>query len=488
MRSTQRHGARNDSRVLTGLWYFLLVLGDPVHDAYDTRLSLMFKSKLDSPSSELKRGVRFVDVVTLGLGTAIGSSIFSIVAPAAALSGPGMLVALAIATLPLCVFAVSYSFMSRVAPVSGASFAWPTRFIHPFVGFIVGWLRIISCTGAMIVMTLVLVRYLSAVVHLPERTSMLGCFLLLLVLNYFGVMVAARVQTLLIIVLVGVCGIFVVLGLPHVQLAEFRQLSDPNWKGIVATLPLLIGLFFGIEAVAEIGEEVANPRFAIPAGIATSIVLAGSIYALMSFVALGTLGTGRLAASQVPILDAARLFMGPWAGPLVLIGIIATTVTHLNAVFLIFTRFLFAMGRAGVLPHALAQVHPRWKTPHVAVVTVFSISAAAVFLPKNLVFLFLAVNIPVLLKYLCSCLSAVRVATAHAELAIDLPFGAGRRAMLGWGCAGVVCAAALIVAGLEADWRPYVLLGSWVVLGSLYYLWRRRAIRATRAAIKMTAG
>jgi APA family basic amino acid/polyamine antiporter len=446
--------------------------------------TLLPSSKLESPPTRLNRTVRFVDVVTLGLGSAIGSSIFSIVGPAAALSGPGMLLALAFATLPLCVFAVNYSFMSRVAPVSGASFEWPTRFIHPFVGFMVGWLRIISSTGAMIVMALVLVRYLSSVVPLPERPSMLGCFLLLLVLNYYGVVVAARAQTVLVVVLVTVCVIFVVVGLPHVRLAEFRELSAPNWKGIFVTMPLLIRLFFGIEAVAEIGEEVANSRIAIPAGIATSIALAASLYGLMSFVALGTLGTPRLAASDVPILDAARTFMGPWARPLVLLGVIAATVTHLNALFLIFTRYLFAMGRAGVLPHALSRVHPRWKTPHVAVVTVFAITTVGVFLPKNLVFLFIAVSVPVLLKYLCSCLSAVRVATAYAALATDLPFGAGRNAMLGWGCAGVACAFVLVVAGFEANRSAYVLLAGWAVLGCGYYLVRSLRGRALSRVVE----
>ena len=438
--------------------------------------------------NQLKRTVRFVDVVTLGLGSAIGSSIFSIVAPAAALSGPGMLVALVFAALPLCVFAVCYCFMCRVAPVSGASFAWPTRFIHPFVGFLVGWLRIVSSTGAMVVMALVLVRYSSSVVPLPERPSMLACFGLLLVLNYFGVVVAARVQTVLVIVLVAVCAVFVVAGLPHVHLAEFSQLSAPNWKGIFITMPLLVRLFFGIEAVAEIGEEVANSRTAIPAGIFTSIALAALIYGLMSFVALGTLGTARLAASDVPILDAAQTFLGPWARPLVLLGIFAATVTHLNALFLIFTRYLFAMGRAGVLPHGLSRVHPRWKTPHVAVVTVFSITTVGVFLPNNLVFLFIAVNVPVLVKYLCSCLSAVRVATAHATLATDLPFGAGRNAMLGWGWAGVVCAAGLIAIGLEANWSAYVLLAGWAVLGCGYYFLQRVRIGASRAPVKTTSG
>jgi basic amino acid/polyamine antiporter, APA family len=443
----------------------------------------MAETEIEHPRGELKRAVGFVDVVTLGLGTAIGSSIFAIMAPAAALAGPGIVVALVIATLPLCVFAVNYSFMSRVAPVSGASVIWPTRFVHPFVGFTIGWLRIISNTGAMVIMALVLVRYLVTVVPISESIGMLVFFAALSVLNYFGVQIAAKVQTGLIAVLVAVCAVFVLLGLPHVHLEEFSGLQHPHWRGIVATLPLLIGLYFGVEAAAEIGDEIANSRSAIPAGIATAVAIAGAIYGLMSFVALGTLGAARLAASQVPILDAARLFMGSWAQPLILTGIIAATITHLNAIFLVFTRFLFAMGRSGALPRALARVHPIWKTPHVAIITVFLIISIAAFLPKNLLFLFIAVHVIVLLMYLCSCLSAVRVAKLYPESALDLPFGARPKAMLMWGYVGVFCASGLVLAGLEADWRAYVLLGVWFAIGSAYYLWRR----VGRIPIEMTS-
>src|SRR5687768_14677401 len=93
----------------------------------------------DAPmnTTKLTEGVNLAGVVALGLGTAVGVAIFSIIGPAAALAGPGLLIAVVIASVPMIVIAVTYAFMGSALPTSGASYEWPRRFIHPFVGFLV---------------------------------------------------------------------------------------------------------------------------------------------------------------------------------------------------------------------------------------------------------------------------------------------------------------------------------------------------------------
>ena len=61
----------------------------------------------------LKEGLTIVDVVSIGVGSAVGVSIFSIMAPAAKVAGTGMLPALAIASIPMIIFAVVYAFMAK---------------------------------------------------------------------------------------------------------------------------------------------------------------------------------------------------------------------------------------------------------------------------------------------------------------------------------------------------------------------------------------
>ena len=161
----------------------------------------------------LKEGLTIVDVVSIGVGSAVGVSIFSIMAPAAKVAGTGMLPALAIASIPMIIFAVVYAFMGSTVPKSGASFEWPARFIHPFVGFMVAWLRIVGNTGALTVLTLVLVSYASRAVALPQKPTMFALLLVFYLANLFGVKVAAGVERVLVVFKLVAFAVFVLLGL-----------------------------------------------------------------------------------------------------------------------------------------------------------------------------------------------------------------------------------------------------------------------------------
>ena len=122
-----------------------------------------------TPSPQLRRNVGLTGVVMFGAGTAIGVSIFSVLQPAAQVAGSGLLIAVLISALPMVLFAICYAYLGSALPISGASYEWPRRFLHPFVGFAIAWLRILSNVGAAVVLAQVLVSYLAMVVALPVK-------------------------------------------------------------------------------------------------------------------------------------------------------------------------------------------------------------------------------------------------------------------------------------------------------------------------------
>ncbi len=189
-----------------------------------------------------------------------------------------------------------------------------------------------------------------------------------------------------------------------------------NWAGVLAAVPLLVSLFFGIEAATEVGDEVRNGRRMIPMGIALSITSAVALYLLVAVVALGVVGSDVLSTSELPILDAAKRFMGPLATPVIVLAAVLAIGKSLNAIFMVFSRSLFAMARARVLPEVFARVHPKWGTPHVACVAVFGFCVVCLLLPMSLTFLFLSVSIPTLLKYVTTSLCAAKVVKDHPDL------------------------------------------------------------------------
>ncbi|HEX5261903.1 MAG TPA: amino acid permease [Phenylobacterium sp.] len=432
----------------------------------------------------LKRGVRLVDLVMLGAGTAIGAAIFTVLGSAAKVGGSGILITAILAALPMALFAVVYAYLASTAPSTAASYEWQRRFTSPTLAFAIVWMRILSNAVVMIVLARVLTNYLSMVVSFPAKPAMLAMFAVIFVLNYLGVAIAARAQTIMMVLLLAVLALFVAAAGPQLKPALFADALHGGWLPIVAALPLMIQLFLGIETATEVGGEVADAKRVVPLGMAGALALTVVVYLAVTYAALSILGPQALAASQAPLLDAAKVVLGPWATPLIVTAAVLALTKSMNAVFLVYARFLFAMGRAGTLPAVLGRVHPKFGTPHIATIVAFAASAAGLLLPSSLLFLLLAVNVPTMMKYMGTCAAAYSVAARHPEVHAEarLKFNRGLVKLLS--SLGVVAAIVIAALGLSTDVMPYGLLGGWLALGLIYYSFTRtrRAAPAVEGA------
>lgn len=425
-----------------------------------------------------RRDVGLAGVVMFGTGTAIGVSIFTVLQPAASVAGSGLLLALLLAAVPMLLFAVTYAYLGSAVPVSGASYEWPRRYLHPFAGFLISWLRILSNVGALTVLAQILVSYVGMVVPLPLKPTMAVLLTLVFALNYIGVSVAAKVQNLLMVLLLAVFGVFVAGGLPQTDTTVLMQALEAQPLAVLAAVPLMISLFLGIESAVEIGEEVRNPRRNIPLGIALAIGLTALVYGLVAVTALGALGVEGLASSTAPLLEAAKGTLGTWAMPVIVAAAGVAILTSMNSIALTFSRSLLAMGRTGAFPVALGSIHPRFATPHRAIAVGYALAMTGLLMPSSLIFLLLAVNVPTMLKYVACSLSAVRVAKVHPEIHMRSSLGLSRRAVVLSGYLAAGCGAAIIAAGFQADWRPYALVAGWAGVGVVFWAVRRRFMAA----------
>jgi APA family basic amino acid/polyamine antiporter len=430
----------------------------------------------------LSKSVTLLDVTMLAAGSAIGQSIFSVLAPAAGVGGSGILITIGISAIPMAVFAVIYAFLSSAAPRSGASFAWPFEFVSPFAGFMLTWLRIVGQVGQLTTIAVVLIRYLSMVYPLPLAPSMFALFAAAFVLNYLGIGFAARTQTVLMGLLLSVFAVYVATGAPHMQLADILPLAPHGVWPILLAAPLMVTLFTGIEAATEIGEEVKDAERNVPLAIVGSLLLIATVYFAVTLVTLGLLGPLAVSRSQAPLVDAARRSISGSATPLILFAATISLLKSLNASFLLFSRSLFAMGRAGVLPAPLGRLSTRRGTPRIAVVVAFLAVCCGLLLPKTLIFLFLASNIPTILKYFSTCCCAISVATRHPRVFDAARLKIRRPLLIGLAGLGCVLAAGLFFLGTQTDWQPYALIGGWAVVGVIYWLVFRRARPPGRSA------
>lgn len=429
----------------------------------------------------LKRSIRLVDLVMLGAGTAMGASIFSVLGPATALGGSSILIAIVLAALPMVVFGINYAFMASTHPVTGASYTWQSAYVHPLVAFLITWLRVFGNMALLVVMAQVLVNYLGMAVSLPAKPTMFVAMTLVFALNYFGVKIAARAQTVLMLLLLSLFTVLVVFGIGPATSANIGNIFAGGWKPVLAAIPILVPLFLGIETISEVGDEVKNASVTIPVALVLALSLAMAVYLSIAAVSLGLIGPKALGESQAPLLDAGKVALGSYALPLIVTAATLALLKSLNAICMIFSRNLYAMGKGGSLPAPLARVHPRFGTPHIAVLTVAVLGWLGLFLPSNLVFLFLAVSIPTMGNYFGTCLAANNVARRHPAIYERAKIKLSRPWLKAISLLGMLGAVFIALLGLTSDWRPFALIAAWACIGLLYYfLVRPRLVRAPR--------
>ena len=140
--------------------------------------------------------------------------------------------------------------------------------------------------------------------------------------------------------------------------------------GVLQSAGLLFFAFAGYARIATLGEEVRDPARVIPRAIVMALAGAVVVYAVVAVAVLSVLGAPGTAASSAPVADAVRAVAGPWAVGVVRVGAALASAGALLALIAGLGRTGLAMAREHDLPGWLDAVHPRFRVPHRAELTV----------------------------------------------------------------------------------------------------------------------
>ncbi|MEV8266045.1 amino acid permease [Microbacterium sp. NPDC076911] len=323
---------------------------------------------MTAPSLERRLGLS--DAVFIGLGSMIGAGVFAAFAPAAAAAGSGLLVSLAIAAVVAFGNATSTAQLAAVHPTSGGTYAYGRAELGPWWGFAAGWGFIIGKTASCAAMALTFAAY--AAPSGWERPVAIIAVVGLITVNWFGItrtaqLTRAIVTIVLISLAIGVAAAGSATDTPGWLTAE--ALGEFGWYGILQAAGLLFFAFAGYARIATMGEEVRDPARTIPRAILIAFTLALILYFIVAAAVLSALGPNATAASLAPVADAAAASGFVWTSAVVSVGAAAASLGALLALIAGIGRTSFAMAREGDLPRFLAAVHPRWKVPHRAELT-----------------------------------------------------------------------------------------------------------------------
>ena len=390
-------------------------------------------------SSELKRSLGALNLVLLGIGCIIGTGIFVLTGRAAAqYAGPGIMISFVITGL-LCAFvALCYAELASALPVSGSAYSYTYASMGEGAAWIMGLLLFLEYGLASATVAVGWSGYLVSLlgdnlgIHIPAAltaapgvlvknaagtvvaTGLVNLPAMIVVamvttLLVVGVSESARVNNIIVAIKLTVVIAFIGIGAfyvnPHlwsplipaqipapppgthmdfwsqigralVNIVSGNSHSRYGMEGVVHAAAVIFFAYLGFEAVSTAGAESKNPARDMPIGILGALVICTILYIATSAVLVGIVPYASL-DNPAPIAVAVNQIGLPWFAVLVKIGALAGLTSVVLVLMYGQTRIFYTMSRDGLVPRALAAVHPRFKTPWINTLIVGGIVCCA---------------------------------------------------------------------------------------------------------------
>jgi APA family basic amino acid/polyamine antiporter len=367
-------------------------------------------------SAEEGKLVRAIGVPGLAaniVNTTIGAGIFVIPALVASMLGAASPLAFAICALAMTFFVTSFAIAGSRVSLTGGLYAYVETAFGPFIGFLAGVLFFLT---AVLSVSGVVSLFAGSIGTLaPALDSVLGRFLItalvfaaLTWINVRGVRGGTRAVEVVTIVKLVPLLFFIGVGIFFVKGSNAFAIARPNPQSLGQGVLLLIFAFAGIEVALVPSGEVLNPARTVPRAIYLALGVTTLLYVLIQLVAQGILGADLGKFHDAPLAEAAFRFSGSAGRSFLILGATISALGFVTSDVLSSPRILFALARDRFLPKFFAHVHPRFRTPDVAIVA-YCVICLVLSLSSSFQQLAILANVAVLLLYLCCCAAALEL-------------------------------------------------------------------------------
>ncbi len=330
------------------------------------------------PAGELPRRLGLLDSAAIVVGTIIGSGIF--VVPnlvARSLPSEPWIIAVWVFSGVLSFFgALACAELGAMIPATGGQYVFLREAYGPLFGFLCGWTNLFVVISAAIAwLSITFATYLGYFVPLTPLLSKavaVGLIAAVTLVNYRGVMLGAGVQKTF--TLIKVLGLSVLVGAAFLGARHHAAITG-DLTGTGAVTPSGFGVamiacllsYDGWVALSYVAGEVKEPKRNLPLALAVGLALATGVYVLANVAYLRVLTVAEIAATpRVGELVAERT-MGHAGGAFVSIAILLSIVGAINGWAMTAPRIYFAQARDGLFFRRFAAIHPRFQTPHLAI-------------------------------------------------------------------------------------------------------------------------
>ena len=309
------------------------------------------------------------------VGGIIGGGIFRTPATVAERlpSGGMILVAWALGGIVAVIGAFCWGELGQRRPSAGGGYVYLRETFGPLPAFLYGWtLVLVIATGAIAAVAVTFADYALALAGLPHRYSVplaIAAIVFLTGINYIGVRPAAITQNIFTVLKLAAIAVLIGVGMLAAvpELPTVYRPSGPT-AGLGAALVPILFTYGGWQQTNFIAEEIVEPERNLPRALLIGVGIVVVVYVLTNLAYLRILGDARLAASTAPAAEVMEAVLGPSGGRIIAAGIAISTFGFLNLVILVTPRVLQAMAADRVFFARLAELHPVYRTPTLALV------------------------------------------------------------------------------------------------------------------------
>jgi amino acid transporter len=342
----------------------------------EQRLDLTMEStnqpRTTDPESRLVRALGVRQLSASIFNYTVGSGIFALPAIAVAKLGSAAPLAYVACMVIMALVLLCFAEAGSRVSMTGGPYAYVEVALGPFIGFVAGIMLLLTGTTAGAAVAVLFAK--SATALIPSAPDWLppaiivSVITLLVIANVRGVRNSARVIEGITVVKILPLIAFVVIGIAFVHPANFAWQQTPGVMQVLATSGIVIFAFSGIESALAPSGEVNNPSRTIPLASFLALGAATVLYLAIQAVALGIEGLALADERVTPLANAAKSVVGPIGYTVMVVGATLSMLGYLSSNILSVPRSWYALGRDRFLPSALSAVHPKFKSPHVAIV------------------------------------------------------------------------------------------------------------------------
>jgi APA family basic amino acid/polyamine antiporter len=336
---------------------------------------------LPDAAHELRRELGVASAALLVVGGIIGSGIFFTPAEVArALPGPTSILAVWIlGGFVALAGALTYAELGAMLPDAGGPYVYIRHAFGSLPAFLYGWMNLLSiASGAIAAVAMGFAGYLARFVDVAPVGGPIGVaaatITVLSLTNVLGIKPGTALQNILTgakiaalaILIVGGFVLWNAVGAPPV-VPDAPPPRASTVSGFAAAFVAVLFTIGGWQQMNMVAGEIRDPERTIPRALLIGILVVIAIYLGANAVYLHALGRDGLAASQAVAADAASRLVGPVGATFITVSAMISILGFVNVAILANSRVPYALARDGVFFAAVGQVHPRFQTPHVAI-------------------------------------------------------------------------------------------------------------------------